>query len=276
MSEEYKEIRYREPFLVRESAAQNDERILTYTTHTNTQYLSVSTTLFGGGTFKMASTWLTQLFTLHSVVLGYTMPLIYALTMKRQEDIYTGERTCICTGKKSQHLPSIVRDRFWDCKCECNLTTPTKCTNKIMLVSFFTYNVVKNIISGSSKWVYDDRIYTHKCASMLFGLSFVPLEDVNEIFEHIIKNAEENLDGGYRLHWQSVCLWKARQMQKKTRSSKFSTPNLKCLCISTEQCSQDKQFRGSWHRKFQKLTIMGHPSIWRFIKVLKAEQQSNE
>lgn len=36
----------------------------------------------------MAPTEFTQLFTLHSVLLGYTMPLIHALTIKGQEDTY--------------------------------------------------------------------------------------------------------------------------------------------------------------------------------------------
>ena len=35
---------------------------------------------------------------------------------------------------------------------------------------------------------------TRKCVSMLFGLPFVPLEDVNETFEYIVRNAEGNLD----------------------------------------------------------------------------------
>lgn len=35
---------------------------------------------------------------------------------------------------------------------------------------------------------------TWKCASTLFGLQFVPLEDVNKIFEYLVENVEENLD----------------------------------------------------------------------------------
>ena len=31
-----------------------------------------------------------------------------------------------------------------------------------------------------------------------------------------------------------------------------------------------------WHGKFQELMGIRHPSIWRFIDMLKDEQQSNE
>lgn len=30
---------------------------------------------------------------------------------------------------------------------------------------------------------------------MLFGLLFVPMEDINETFEYTVENTEENLDG---------------------------------------------------------------------------------
>lgn len=65
------------------SSAQDDERILIYTTYDNIQYSGTST-LFNDGTFKTAPTKFTQV--LCSVVLGYTTPLIYALTMKRHND----------------------------------------------------------------------------------------------------------------------------------------------------------------------------------------------
>ena len=40
---------------------------------------------------------------------------------------------------------------------------------------------------------------TEKCVFKLFGLLFLPLEDVKETFECIVENAEENLDD-HRLH----------------------------------------------------------------------------
>ena len=63
--------------------AQDNKRILIFKTQDNIRYLSANTTLFGDGTFKTVPTQFIQLFTVHDAVLGYTMTLIYALTMKR-------------------------------------------------------------------------------------------------------------------------------------------------------------------------------------------------
>lgn len=81
--EKYNMTICRELFLIHGSAAQDDERLLIYTTDVSIWYLSASLTLFSDGTFKMAQ--FTQLFTVHNVVLSYTMALIYALAMKRWE-----------------------------------------------------------------------------------------------------------------------------------------------------------------------------------------------
>lgn len=62
------------------SSGRDDEKILIYTIYDNNWYLSASTTLFIKGNFKIDST-----NTIHSVhgVLGFTIPFIYKLTMKR-------------------------------------------------------------------------------------------------------------------------------------------------------------------------------------------------
>ena len=38
------------------------------------------------------------------------------------------------------------------------------------------------------------EVNTCKCVSMLFGLLFVPVQDVNETAEYIMEKTEENLD----------------------------------------------------------------------------------
>lgn len=65
-----------------DSSAQDEEIILFY------GYTSASTTLLSDGTFKMAPTQFTQLFTVHRVLLGESVPLIYALAVKRQGNTY--------------------------------------------------------------------------------------------------------------------------------------------------------------------------------------------
>ena len=77
---------------------------------------------------------------------------------------------------------------FRDLKYEGDLTTPTKCMSKKMLVLLSTITVVKNIFGLTCEYMTMERS-THKCAFMLFGLPFVSLED-----KYTVENAEENLD----------------------------------------------------------------------------------
>ncbi|KFD46117.1 hypothetical protein M514_13012 [Trichuris suis] len=72
-----------EPFLMHDSGSEDEERIVIFSTEENVAYLSASSTLFCDGTFKTAATQFTQLFTVHGLVLGYPVPLVYALTTRK-------------------------------------------------------------------------------------------------------------------------------------------------------------------------------------------------
>ena len=113
---------------------------------------------------------------------------------------------------------------------------------------------------------------TQKCVVKLFGLLFLPLEDVNETFECIVENAEENLDD-HRLHWENVCSQKAWRRQK-SKNSKIFGRNLECSYISTEP--RGKQCIGRLTNLISEAAGSISSFIWRFIEVLNCEQQSSE
>lgn len=123
--EDYKVTRRGEQFFIHDFGAQDHERILIYRTYDSIRYLSANTTLFSDGTN-----------TVHSVIYcaWYSIGLYYAIdlhfTMKKWKDtdVYMWGSNFTCTRKKPQHEHVIVHDEFWDCKYECDLTTPTKCT----------------------------------------------------------------------------------------------------------------------------------------------------
>ncbi|KFD59233.1 hypothetical protein M514_28588, partial [Trichuris suis] len=77
-----------EPFLMHDSGAEDEERVLIFSTQENVRHLSASATLFCDGTFKTAPTQFAQLFTVHGVVLGYPVPLVYALTTRKREQTH--------------------------------------------------------------------------------------------------------------------------------------------------------------------------------------------
>ena len=61
-----------------------------------------------------------------------------------------------------------------------------------MLVSLFIITVVKKSLGLTHNKTMQNNNY--KYASVLFGLWFMSLEDVNKTFRYIVGNAEENLD----------------------------------------------------------------------------------
>ena len=70
--------------------------------------------------------------------------------------------------------------------------TLTTCTSKNMIVFTFHHHCARNVSSLGLTHKYR-RIATNtqKCVFKLFGLLFLPLEDVIETFECIVENEEE-------------------------------------------------------------------------------------
>lgn len=76
---------------------------------------------------------------------------------------------------------------------------------------------------------------TCKCVSILFGILFVPLQNINESFADIMDKTEKDSDDLVDYFEKALSTWKLWKRQKKTRCSKISSRNLECLYLS-RQC----------------------------------------
>ncbi|KHJ40540.1 hypothetical protein D918_09430 [Trichuris suis] len=193
----YRVIKRGEPFLMHDSGAEDEERVLIFSTQENVRHLSASATLSCDGTFKTSPTQLAQLFTVHGVVLGYPVPLVYALTMRKREQTYR---------YVYQRIIDYGEERNWN-------INPSLCMMDFELANM---NAIRSLLpnaeikgclfhisqslwrrissSGLASSYNAVESDTRRCASMLFGLPFVPVEDVVETFEYIEDQAEESLD----------------------------------------------------------------------------------
>ena len=199
-----------------------------------------------------------QLFTVHNEVLGYTMALIYVLTMRRWE-----ESICIWTREKSWHQPFTVYGGFQGCKYECNLITTNKCTRKRMLILLFTITMVKNMFFGCYVEVYDSGKWLSWGCIHIVCIFICAFGRWKLNFEYIVENTEETLDDlvDYveRLY---VCVRCGRG--KRLEAPRFPpvTWNVSASLLNSDYgMNSDEE---GWYSKFHKLTVH-HPSILRYI-----------
>ncbi|KFD61048.1 hypothetical protein M514_08442 [Trichuris suis] len=266
----YRVIKRGEPFLMHDSGAEDEERVLIFSTQENVRHLSASATLSCDGTFKTSPTQLAQLFTVHGVVLGYPVPLVYALTMRKREQTYR---------YVYQRIIDYGEERNWN-------INPSLCMMDFELANM---NAIRSLLpnaeikgclfhisqslwrrissSGLASSYNAVESDTRRCASMLFGLPFVPVEDVVETFEYIEDQAEESLDDLMDYVKRTYVTGRPPMFPPQTWNVYRAVLNDQHRTNNAVEC---------WHNKFQKVMVVHYPSIWKFIEVLKDEQEDNE
>ena len=118
-------------------------------------------------------------------------------------------------------------------------------------------------------------VLQHTCCTcattiQLFGLPFAPLENVNEIFEYLVENTEENsddlMDYVFRMYVHGRC-----GRGRRPEAPRFSPETWNVFTSVLNGNHRVNNAVEGWHSKFQKLVVVHYPSIWRFIEVLKDE-----
>ena len=117
----------------------------------------------------------------------------------------------------------------------------------------------KNIFLGSNTRYMTTESNTHTCASMLSELWSVCLKEVNETFEFLVENKEENIDNLME-YVESVCPWNVCQSQKKTNSLRIPLETWS-VYASILNSGHWMDMQWSWSSKYQQLIIVHHPSI---------------
>lgn len=111
---------------------------------------------------------------------------------------------------------------------------------------------------------------------MLFGLPFVPISDVIDVFEIIVDLAPEATDELLKYVDNTYVRGKKNQGRRKAEAPRYP-PEMWNVheAVLNEEKRTNNQVEG-WHNKFRHLVGSCHPSIWNFIEAIKTEQDSNE
>ncbi|KFD49637.1 hypothetical protein M514_09469 [Trichuris suis] len=262
-----------EPFLMHDSGSEDEERILLFSTEENVRYLSASSTSLCDDTFKTAPTQFTQLFTVHGLVSGYPVPLVYALTTRKREETYRSIYKTIIGFAQEKNCsinPSLCMMDFEMANMNAIRSVLPNAQIKGCLFHF-SRSIWRGISSSGQTRCYREwGNSTRTCAFMLFDLPFVPVENVAETFDFISEQADVNLD-------DLIDYVERTYVTGRRGRPPIFPPEVWNVYRATlnDQHRTNNAVEG-WHNKFQKLMVVHHPSIWKFIEVLKDEQEDNE
>ena len=108
------------------------------------------------------------------------------------------------------------------------------------------------------------------------SIAFVPVADVVTSFEHLIDNTD------FPEEAQSVldCFedtWIGRPNRRLIRQPpRFDHVLWNCFDAAKFCASKTNNACEGWHRSFSELIGASHPTIWKFLEILKGERARNE
>ena len=198
-------------------------RVIIFTTKRNIARLYASTMIFSNGTFKTASDMFVQLFTVHGLYKNHLFPLAYALTTSKDEvtrDILFRELKNIAETEGFDLKPTTMMSDFELANInQAKVHFPEVRIKNCLF--HFSQNIWRNCVERGLKTACTYNKPIRQRIMHLFGLPFVPLDDVEEVF-NMLQDDEENARRairGIRHDREDLHRWSTGPRPKTSRRS---------------------------------------------------------
>jgi len=265
-----------ESFLIFDSGPA-DDRIIIFATNQFLNQLAQSDHWFADGTFKVVPKLFYQLFTIHGIRYNNVIPTVFALLPNKQTSTYIRMLEALKLLKPDLDPKSIMTDFEQATSNAFERSFPSASRRKCFF--HFTQNLWRKIQD------YSDIAHRYKTESefaaqikQLAALAFVPEEDVVGAFESLVADEfftiNETLLKNFLKYFELNYIGQFHLNRR--REPLYDISDWNCYNSVKNGIAKTNNSVEGWHRKFSTLVGADHPSIWKFIDTLKAEQSMNE
>lgn len=254
-----------------------EDRILIFSTEDNLEFLVRNQNWFCDGTFKASPVLFNQLYTIHAIENGLSIPVVYGLLSSRSEHIYTRFFEAVRNLNRNLNPKTIMTDFE---KASHNAIVAVFPTAKHSGCFFHYKQCLYRKIQGCPEWIgrYNSEPDVACNLKKLGALAFVPPEDVLSAYEDLLKTPfyTENADSLSVILDYMESVWLGRMMRGNRRKQGLYPIKLWNQCENvlnglhkTNNCVE------SWHNTFNRLLGAQHPTLWKLIEGLSKQQTIN-
>lgn len=253
-----------------------NNRICLFGTQVNLELLSQSRSVFSDGTFGIAPTRLFyQLYTIHGIVFGSIIPLIYALLPNKTTETYDRVFSALKCLQPSLNPQKWLTDFEKATMKSIERNFPqVRITGCFFHLQQCLWRKVQEFGLTNAYREEDGRFA--RSARSLAALAFVPVPDVCSSFEILVNDSQ--FDSRVQPivdYFEDV--WVGRlQTTGQRRQPTFLIPiwNMYHRTINGERRTNNDV--EGWHRRFQSAIGCKNPSVFKCIDALKIEQKRHE
>ena len=250
------------------------ERMIIFATRKNLQLLASAKQWYADGTFKTVPPLFQQLYTIHGVVHGVVLPLVYALMASRTEDRYTRLFAELKSLEPTLSPDTILTDFERAAINAFKENFPNSSQKGCFF--HFSQSIFRSIQSNGLQQQYENSTEFALKMRMLAAIAYVPVSEVVTTFESLCDSDEYPEESQPVLDYVED-IWIGRPDRRLgRRPPRFAHDLWNYFTVAKEGATKTNNSCESWHRSFTELIGTSHPTIWKFLNILKKEQAKNE
>lgn len=173
------------------------DRLLIFCTDTNLRHLCRSTVWYGDGTFSVAPQHFYQLYTIHGVVMGELLPLMFCILTKKNRVTYIEMFSSIQTEAEKRGLRIHMAQFRVDFEDSCIKAVRVVFPNTVVECCFFHFAQAhfRKIGDLGLRPTYIENEDFAISMRMFTALAFVPIEHLHAAFSELCESITETAHG---------------------------------------------------------------------------------
>jgi hypothetical protein len=217
-----------------------------------------------------------QLYTIHAVVHGVSLPFAYALMPNKSSKSYKTVLLKVLEHAGDYKPQYLMTDYEMGIKKAAKEVLPT--TRHRGCYFHFIQSCTRKIKEDKkiSDQFTKDKTYSVKVRHLM-ALAFVPEDRVEAMFTELIQSRYIPADAApFVKYFEKYYIGKRDRQTGRRTIPRFPPTMWNCFDLARDKGRKTNNSMEGWHNKFQRMFGCWHPDVWSFIKTLQTHQFNAE
>lgn len=260
------------PFLLHDSGPDDADRLIIFAAAPRMLHLLRDyEEWFVDGTFKVSPEIFCQVYTVHVLVGGTTIPCLYALLPDKRKQTYERMWEVVVQSAPNVQPRSIMSDFEIGAHQAIGRVFPHASVKGCFF--HLGQSLWRKIQEKGLREEYVSVEESRTKLKMLLALAFLPTNEVSRAFETLQEEAPDQIVPIFDFFEDTYI---GRPQRRQRRQPMFPRPLWNMHERTVQGLPRTNNAVEAWHRAFQGSMTCQHPTLWRFIETLRREQSLQE
>lgn len=254
------------------------DRVVVFCSEESLKVLCLSDVIYADGTFKTVPNQFGQCYSIHGVIKDvasrrYVFPLAFCLCVRKNETTYS----LLWNAIKDEAAALDLRFRVTLMMTDFEIAAMNVQQRLFPGVEHkgclfhFNQSLWRYVVNNGLKVLYNnpenDDHTIRRDVQRLMALPFVPLDDLEVVFDAVTDEVDDRVVS-VCTHLENTYIRGHRPLRRRHAVPALWNVHQQAV----EDTARTNNVVEGWHSKFQKMIVVHHANVWKYIDELKAEE----